>query len=594
MPYSISTEQRVNSYTQSRQSAPQTIALPDGGYLTIWSGAGQADQGYGIYLQRFDADGVRVGGELLVNTTTIYSQQNPEVTVLASGGYVVTWDSIVPSGQPGDPAAIGVFFQAFNAAGARTGAETQVSGAGYSQRIAALPDGGFVVTWTQQLDYPWSTVQARQFDASGQAQGPARTLDQDLDASVASVVGTDGGFIAVWRAYNDGGAATIAIQSFDADGGRLGETIHIPRDGDRTYPEIVALADGGFALVWLETGGLFGLILGDDGQPAGDRFLVEPAGGAQLLHTVVATPDGGFTVAWDRFSGAGSHVIEARAFFADGRTNGETLTIRDAAGSPGEPPALTTLASGEVVLTYARYVGDLTDYFDVFQVRLEPLVRTQRGSEAADELTGGGDQDRLMGLEGADILFGLEGDDTLVGGLGNDVLDGGAGRDEAVFSGSVDNYLIFRDAGGYRVKGVDGSDLLVGIELLRFDDRVIDLMMTVCDPHTGMVLIGETASATADDDAFVGEPLVLPGAPGQAGKGGYEVLVPPDGFGDAPLVLPPLGGGAALEPRAYGLDALDGPVPPGPLTFGLDQRGPAERLTPAPDVVLTTWQAWDL
>ena len=177
--------------------------MPDGGYLTVWSGSGQADPGYGVYLQRFDAAGGRVGAELLVNTTTLYSQQNPEVAVLASGGYVVTWDSIVPSGQPGDPAAIGVFTQTFDVAGARIGAETQVSGAGHSQRLAALPDGGYVVIWTQQIEYPTSSVLARRYDASGQAQGPAQVLDQDFDASYASVAATEDGFIAVWRAWNE-------------------------------------------------------------------------------------------------------------------------------------------------------------------------------------------------------------------------------------------------------------------------------------------------------------------------------------------------------------------------------------------------------
>ena len=584
MPYTISAEERVNAYTQNRQSAPQTVALADGGYLTVWSGSGQADEGYGVYLQRFDAAGQRVGEEILVNTTTTFSQRNPEVTVLASGGYVVTWDSTVPGGGPGDPSALGVFVQAFDAAGARIGAQTQVSGVGHSQRVTALADGGYVVTWTQQVDAPWSGVLAQRFDASGRAVGQAVVLDRDLDATVASVAATDTGFIAVWRAYNEAGGATIAIQSFGADGERLGDEVRIPRDGDRTHPEIVALADGGFALVWLEAEGLFGQILGDDGRPAGDRFLVGPAAGGQLLHAIVATPDGGFTVAWDRFSGAGSHILEARAFFADGRPNGETISIRDASGSPGEPPALTTLASGEVVLTYARYVGDLVDYFDVFQVRLEPLVRTQRGSEADDQLTGRSEADRLMGLEGADFLLGLEGDDTLVGGLGNDVLDGGAGRDEAVFAGSADSYLIFEEAGGYRVKGPDGSDLVTEIELLRFDDRTIDLTMTVCYPPPG----------TAAGDAG---PQVLPGPPDAFGKGDPDPVPPPGDPYDDPLILPDSGGnhGApGFRPVGFGGDIWTMAQAPA----GLFAPGPglAGRVEPPSHGLPLDWpgrQDWD-
>lgn len=103
MPYLISPETRINTYVLSRQSAPETVALVGGGYVTAWSGAGPTDSGYSVYLQRFDAAGARVGEEVLVNTTSIYSQQNPTIAALPSGGYAVVWDSIVPGGAPATP-----------------------------------------------------------------------------------------------------------------------------------------------------------------------------------------------------------------------------------------------------------------------------------------------------------------------------------------------------------------------------------------------------------------------------------------------------------------------------------------------------------
>lgn len=226
-------------------------------------------------------------------------------------------------------------------------------------------------------------------------------------------------------------------------------------------------------MVWSQTDGLYAQVFDGDGQPVGDRFMVDVAPpGVNMLHAIVATPDGGFTIAWDQFS-SGLTTIEARAFLADGTPNGNVIVVRGPAGSPGEPPSLTVLSSGDVVVSYARYVGDVTDFYDVFQVRLEPLERTLRGSD---------DVDQLVGRDGQDRLLGLEGDDVLTGGRGNDVIDGGEGWDEAVFSGSWADYRIFEEDGGYRVKGADGSDLLTGIEQLRFDDRVIDLLMIVCDP----------------------------------------------------------------------------------------------------------------
>lgn len=462
MPFALTPEVRVHDYTEGRQSAAQSIALPDGGYVTVWSGSGPEDRGYGVYLQRHDATGARVGVPLLVNTTTLYSQRNPQIALLEGGGFAVVWDDTIP----GVAGTRGLFTQAFDASGARVGGETQVSLDGYSQQIAALPGGGFVVTWTHAVDYPFSGVSARLYDASGQPRGPAFVLDDDQISSLSSVAATDTGFIAVWRA-NSPGAVTIAVQAYDASGARIGQTLHIPRDGDRTMPEIVRLTDGKFALVWAEADGLYGQLLTSAGQVSGARFLVQqtPAG-SSLPFSVVATPDGGFTVAWDQFTGAaGRDVIAVAAFHADGSRNGDVLTVRQGQ-TEGEAPGLVVLANGDIVVTYARYVGDSINFFDVFQTRLTAIgPMTLNGSAAADTLTG------------------LSGDDILIGGLGDDRLIGGAGWDQAVFSGNSDRYKIFETPeGDWRVSGPDGFDRLTGIELLRFDDRIIDLTRTIGFP----------------------------------------------------------------------------------------------------------------
>lgn len=500
MPYALTPETRVHTYANSRQSASQSIALWDGGYITVWSGAGAPDTGYGVYLQRFTAAGVPVGGETLVNTTTANSQRNPQITLLTNGGYTVVWDNTVP-GQPG---TLGVFSQVFDASGARVGGEVQINSDGHSQQVTAVT-GGFVVTWTHAVEYPFSGVSARIYDASGQPRGPAFTLDDDQIASLSSVTATDTGFIAVWRANNPG-EAVIAVQAYDAAGARVGAALHIPRDGAQTTPEIVRLADGGFALVWAQTDGLYGQLLTSDGRVSGDRFLVQLApAGAQLLHSVVATPDGGFTVAWEQFAGPSPSSIAVAAYFADGGRNGQTLIVASGLGTPGEPPGLTVLSNGDVVVSYARYVGDVTNFYDVFQVRLQNGSNTITGSASADTLTGAGGADRLLGNDGDDVLLALSGDDILMGGRGDDRLDGGAGWDEAVFSGQSSRYKIFETPEGrYEVRGLDGNDLLTGIELLRFDDRTIDLTRVICNPVSEPASVADKSAPIALTDA--GEP----------------------------------------------------------------------------------------
>ena len=87
------------------------------------------------------------------------------------------------------------------------------------------------------------------------------------------------------------------------------------------------------------------------------------------------------------------------------------------------------------------------------------------GNDAANVVTLGGGNDRFAG--GA-------GDDTVTGGAGNDTLDGGAGRDTAVFDGKATAHSVARAGSALDVRGASGTDRLVSIEKLVFDDRMLD------------------------------------------------------------------------------------------------------------------------
>ncbi len=83
---------------------------------------------------------------------------------------------------------------------------------------------------------------------------------------------------------------------------------------------------------------------------------------------------------------------------------------------------------------------------------------------------GGAGADALIGNGTANALSGGEGNDTLTGGAGDDTLTGGAGDDVAVFAGDRAGYTITGTREAATVSGADGTDTLIGIETLRFDD----------------------------------------------------------------------------------------------------------------------------
>ena len=121
----------------------------------------------------------------------------------------------------------------------------------------------------------------------------------------------------------------------------------------------------------------------------------------------------------------------------------------------------------------------------------------------------------LNGSTGNDVLTGLAGDDILIGGAGDDHLIGGAGWDQAVFSGQSDRYKVFEtQQGDWRVVGPDGFDLLTGIELLRFDDRTIDLTRMICFPPAEPAAVAGKDTPPASADAPIPASPVLEFDPG--------------------------------------------------------------------------------
>ncbi|MEL6121929.1 MAG: hypothetical protein AAFR49_19925, partial [Pseudomonadota bacterium] len=91
-------EFHVNTATDDIQDYPNIVALDDGGFLAIW-GTGVAndptDPDNGFYLQRYDAVGATVGGEVRLETpgsaNVDYSSQNLKAIELDGGGFAMLW-----------------------------------------------------------------------------------------------------------------------------------------------------------------------------------------------------------------------------------------------------------------------------------------------------------------------------------------------------------------------------------------------------------------------------------------------------------------------------------------------------------------------
>jgi hypothetical protein len=311
-----------------------------------WQGNGSGDDA-GIFVQRFDAAGAPVGGETLVNTTTVGGQSEPSIAALTDGGYVVTW-------QGGTGVDAEIFAQRFDASGAAFGTEflvnTSISGLQVAPSVAALADGGWIVAWTYTGA---SIVLTQRYDASGTPVG-SETLSPNGQASPVVLGLADGGYalavvaevsldtysIYVWRFAADGSPAwgpievnptdyagnpslaeladgrlvvtldglgpgddgDVFVQIVSADGALVSSATNIGLGGNQSAPVVTALGDGGFVVGWYGSGpdgyGVYAWRFDESGSPLGDRFLIDADTFGTNLALSVAALDDGFVAAW--------------------------------------------------------------------------------------------------------------------------------------------------------------------------------------------------------------------------------------------------------------------------------------------------------
>ena len=87
----VRAEAQANTFTASSQEAVTLARDAAGRTLVVWQSRKQEDGNYGLYAQRFGADGAKLGAETHLNQFTRGAQTRPATALDASGGAVVAW-----------------------------------------------------------------------------------------------------------------------------------------------------------------------------------------------------------------------------------------------------------------------------------------------------------------------------------------------------------------------------------------------------------------------------------------------------------------------------------------------------------------------
>jgi hypothetical protein len=439
----------VGSAATSKDSA-DVAALVGGGHVVVWSSFGQAPDGsgYGVYAQRYDAAGEKVGGEFLVNTTTHGHQQEPSVAAITGGaldgGFVVVWQLLEFSGSKG-----GVYAQRYDAGGAKVGGETLVKATTdnnqLSPAVTGLADGTYVVVWTDTVGADFEDVVLRVFNADGSPATEEMQVNQTAagaqqnDDWVAETITTlaDGRFVVTWtdRSGADGSGWGVFARVFNADGSPATNEFQVnsTASGSQQYGSVGALADGGFVVTWSDLSNADGSGWGvvaqrydTNGDAVGGEFVVNSfAGNGQYASKVVGLSDGGFVVVWQSDWADGSNTgISGQRYAANGDAFGGEFIVNGATISSQAQPTIDLRDDGALIVAWVAGGN-----------RIEQKIITDFGSEGASAKT-------LVGSEGNDSFIGSDLDDTLIGNGGDDLLTGLLGNDTFVFAPGFANDVV--------------------------------------------------------------------------------------------------------------------------------------------------------
>lgn len=211
-------EFNINTHTNDEQGNPSVAMNSTGKSVVTWQSYNQDGSGYGIYGQRYDAAGNTDGGEFKVNTHTASQQYYPSVAMDSFGNFLVTWSS---DGQDGN--SYGIFGQRYNADGSLNGSEFQInthtSGQQVSSSVAMDSNGNSVVTWISfGQDGSSDGIFGQRYDATGAMVGDEfqiNTYTSDAQAFPSIAMNANGNSIVTWQSYGQDGSGYGVYGNFD-------------------------------------------------------------------------------------------------------------------------------------------------------------------------------------------------------------------------------------------------------------------------------------------------------------------------------------------------------------------------------------------
>lgn len=440
------------SNSASANSNSDVAILSNGNYLTVFEAVSGNDY---IFSRVSQSDGTSVSGVTGANSAN--PLDTPSAASLNGGGHITVFrNNINPM----------IFDTSDNLAFGNTAQKTvndESTGPATNTQVVVLPDGDFVVAWMDGANN--NALRARRYNPDRSQDGDIMEVtladggvnpDEVVDYHMS--VTADGRILFTWI---DAADNEVYASIFDP----RGETIDVADFQTNTTNfieafDVIGRVNGGTINGDTNDNILIGLDGNDTLNGGADKDTLIGGAGNDLL-------DGG--TGRDDMSGKRGNdtylVDDTRDKVSETGGNGTDLV---------KAKANFTLANGVenlVLLGNGNLKGNGNSAKN--KITGNKGKNELDGKGGNDTIIGGGGKDTLDGGGGKDSLNGGGGDDMLIGGKGNDTLVGGGGSDTAKFAGTFGSYTISKKGNKVQVKGKDGTDILSGVEKLKFGSKIV-------------------------------------------------------------------------------------------------------------------------
>ncbi len=375
---SLTNETRVNTTVAGDQWdywwSIRTVAVqPDGGYIIVWIDVSGLDgQGQGIFGQRFDASGEKVGPEFLVNTITSGDQFSPTIAVAPDGSFIVGWE--------GPGSGTDVFAQRFDKNGVKVGTEfllsTTVVGSQRYPEIQFFSDGTYVAAF---VDGNQTVLQ--KFGADDRSRGvETRIISGAGDAVVMDALNVmpDGRVLQAWTSAND-----VYAQLFDSNLQPIGVQTRLNSYITDVQRYVVVRVDGvgNIWAVWESNGqdgsgyGAYVRRFDSNLNPYGPEFAISTStANNQYGLTLAVAPNGRTIIAWgdnNNRDGGGTAggdsgtSVWIREFDTNGNPVGVETRVNQSTAGYQDWPVIDMNASGRFVVDWegnGTQAGQIDNY----------------------------------------------------------------------------------------------------------------------------------------------------------------------------------------------------------------------------------------